>query len=68
MSSLIFLEYKIWTTKLAQPLDVKGLGLISTFYPVTSEDSWLLAQQIGPTSKSKVAFRSRTYFFQASLR
>jgi len=43
---------------LAWSLGVKGLGPISGFLPITSEDSWLLTQQIGPTSKCKAALRS----------
>jgi hypothetical protein len=35
---------------LAWPLGVKGLGLISTFWSITSEDFKPLTQRIGPAS------------------
>jgi hypothetical protein len=40
---------------MAWPLGVKGLGPISTFWPITSEDFKPLTRRIGPTSRCKAS-------------
>jgi hypothetical protein len=50
--------YKIHTTKSAQPLGVKGLGLISTFWPIASENFKPYTQRIGLASRYKATLRN----------
>jgi hypothetical protein len=53
-----YLIQKKHTTKSARPLDVKKLGPISAFQPITSEDFKPHTQRAGPASRCKVALRS----------
>jgi hypothetical protein len=41
------------------PLGVKGLGPISAFWPITSEDFKPLTQRIGPATRCKATLRGR---------
>jgi len=43
-----FFEKKIVSTQVSPIFGIKGFGLISTFFPITSEDCGPLLQQIGP--------------------
>ena len=51
----IYFYFNFHTAKSAPFLGVKGLGPISTFSTITSEDSKPLTQRIGPSSRCKVA-------------
>jgi len=58
MSNHVFGDEKIYCTKFARPLGVKGLEPISRFPPIRSEDSWPLTEQIGLASTCKAALRT----------